>query len=231
MPMNMLVQGAACPGHRLESLCYPRAWAGGPPYEKISTGETPGPPNRATQRVAPTGCHISFAFRPGLQLFEGTASWAPTLRQRRRAGRPPHHSIPGPAKFYSRGGKAISRAWSRRSTGWKVSSSRTEGGISSRSTWFWSGRMISLMPARCAARTLFLMPPTGRTWPRRVISPVMARPFLMGRFDSSDTRAQSRATPAEGPSLGMEPAGTWMWRSALSKKSSSMPRNGARARI
>ena len=32
------------------------------------------------------------------------------------------------------------------------------------------------------------------------------------------------AMPAEGPSLGMAPAGTWTWTSVLAKRSGSMPR-------
>ena len=47
-------------------------------------------------------------------------------------------------------------------------------GTSSRSFSFRRGRMTVSMPARCAASTFSLMPPTGRTLPRSVISPVIA---------------------------------------------------------
>src|SRR5512145_2983222 len=38
---------------------------------------------------------------------------------------------------------------------------------------FWRGRITSLMPARLAASTFSLMPPTGSTLPCSVISPVI----------------------------------------------------------
>ena len=41
--------------------------------------------------------------------------------------------------------------------------------------------------------------------------PVMARFFLIRRLVNSDTSAVSMVTPAEGPSLGIAPAGTWIW--------------------
>ncbi len=48
--------------------------------------------------------------------------------------------------------------------------------------------MIVLSPARCAASTFSLMPPTGNTCPRRVISPVMARSARMRRPVSNDVK-------------------------------------------
>ncbi len=66
------------------------------------------------------------------------------------------------------------------------------------------------MPARCAARTFSLTPPMGSTSPRSVISPVMATSARAGRSVNSDVIAANMATPAEGPSLGIAPAGTWM---------------------
>ena len=38
-------------------------------------------------------------------------------------------------------------------------------------------------------------------------------------------------TPAEGPSLGIAPAGTWTWMSDFSKKSGAMPSSSARDRM
>ena len=70
------------------------------------------------------------------------------------------------------------------------------------------------MPARTAPSTFSLTPPIGRTRPDRVISPVIASAALAGRPESAETSAAAIVTPAEGPSLGMAPAGTWMWTSA-----------------
>ena len=64
------------------------------------------------------------------------------------------------------------------------------------------------MPARFAARIFSFIPPTGRTLPRSVISPVMAslsRSFLCVRADANDVAI---VIPAEGPSLGVAPSGT-----------------------
>ncbi len=78
-------------------------------------------------------------------------------------------------------------------------------------------------PARCAARTFSLMPPTGRTRPDRLISPVMARSERTGRPVRSDTSAVAIVTPAEGPSFGIAPAGTWTCTSERSQNSGSIP--------
>jgi hypothetical protein len=75
-----------------------------------------------------------------------------------------------------------------------------------------------------------LTPPTDSTLPRRVISPVIATSWRTGRPESSEARQVATATPAEGPSLGIEPAGKWMCTSSLLKVSSAIPRAGARER-
>src|SRR6516225_9266205 len=49
--------------------------------------------------------------------------------------------------------------------------------------------MIRLMPARCAPTTFSLMPPTGSTSPRRLISPVIAVSLRTVRSVISDTSA------------------------------------------
>ena len=60
------------------------------------------------------------------------------------------------------------------------------------------------------------MPPTGSTSPRKLISPVMAVSLRTVRPVKSETSAVNIATPALGPSLGVAPAGTWMWMSLFS---------------
>src|SRR5450759_5561606 len=82
---------------------------------------------------------------------------------------------------------------------------------------FQAGMMIVLIPALYAASTFSLIPPTGRTAPRKVISPVMARSFLILRLVRKEVMAVRIVTPADGPSLGIPPAGTWMCRSTSSK--------------
>jgi hypothetical protein len=64
------------------------------------------------------------------------------------------------------------------------------------------------MPARFAASTFSLMPPTGSTFPRRVISPVMATSGRPARPVMSEANDVTMATPADGPSFGIAPAGT-----------------------
>ena len=60
----------------------------------------------------------------------------------------------------------------------------------------------------CAAVTFSLTPPIGRTFPLSVISPVIAIFGLTGVFDKRETNEVTMLTPAEGPSLGIAPAGT-----------------------
>ena len=67
------------------------------------------------------------------------------------------------------------------------------------------------------------MPPTGRTRPDRLTSPVMARPGRTGRLVKSETSAVAIVTPADGPSLGMAPAGTCTWMSERCQKSAAIP--------
>ena len=50
----------------------------------------------------------------------------------------------------------------------------------------------------------------GNTLPRNVISPVIATSRLTGRLVSAEMSAVAMVIPAEGPSLGMAPAGTWI---------------------
>ena len=80
--------------------------------------------------------------------------------------------------------------------------------------------MTRLIPARWAASDFSLSPPTGSTWPVSVTSPVIATSLETGRPATSDESAVAIATPADGPSLGTAPAGTWTWRSCSTNQSS-----------
>src|SRR5882672_3258530 len=80
-------------------------------------------------------------------------------------------------------------------------------GTSSKSLRFKAGIMILVTRARRAARTFSLMPPTARTLPRKVISPVMATSFRTGLSDKAEIRAVAKVIPADGPSLGIAPSG------------------------
>src|SRR5580704_17440809 len=57
--------------------------------------------------------------------------------------------------------------------------------------------------ARAAATTFSLMPPTGSTRPRRLISPVIAVSLRTVRLVNSETRAVNIVTPALGPAFGI----------------------------
>src|SRR6266516_7595801 len=87
---------------------------------------------------------------------------------------------------------------------------RTSAGTSAQSLRFGSGIMTCLIPARLAASTFSLMPPTGSTRPRKLISPVIATSERTRRCVKSEVNATTIVTPALGPSLGVAPAGTWM---------------------
>jgi hypothetical protein len=96
--------------------------------------------------------------------------------------------------------------------------------MSWRSFSFFFGRITTRAPERCAARILLLRPPMGSTRPRRVISPVIATSLRTGMPVSVLTIAVAIVIPADGPSLGIAPAGTWMCRVFFSKTSRGMPR-------
>ena len=70
---------------------------------------------------------------------------------------------------------------------------------------------MSLMPARFAARIFSLMPPTGSTFPRNVISPVIARFGRTLRWVNAEAMEVAMVIPADGPSLGTAPSGTCTW--------------------
>jgi hypothetical protein len=58
-----------------------------------------------------------------------------------------------------------------------------------------------LMPASYAAKTFSFIPPTGRTIPVNVISPVIAISFRTFLFTNNDTNDVTIVIPAEGPSF------------------------------
>src|SRR3712207_8965050 len=67
------------------------------------------------------------------------------------------------------------------------------------------GNIIFLIPILYAARTFSLTPPTARTLPLRVISPVMAIFPGTGLFVRADMVASVIVIPADGPSFGVAP--------------------------
>jgi hypothetical protein len=75
-----------------------------------------------------------------------------------------------------------------------------------------------------------LIPPTGSTFPRSVISPVIATSFSTGIFVTAEKSDAAIVMPAEGPSFGMAPSGTWMWMSYFSWKFGSASNISARLR-
>ena len=85
------------------------------------------------------------------------------------------------------------------------------------------GRSAFLRPARRAAMVFSLTPPMGSTRPVRVSSPVMPSFLRTGLPVIIESRAVVMVTPAEGPSLGVAPAGTCRWTKWVSKKSFSAP--------
>ena len=60
------------------------------------------------------------------------------------------------------------------------------------------GMMISRLPARYAANDFSFNPPIGKTFPRKVISPVIAISRLTARFVSAETIAVTRGGVAVG---------------------------------
>ena len=82
--------------------------------------------------------------------------------------------------------------------------------ISFRSFSFSAGHITVSIPPRWAAKAFSFNPPIGRIRPRKVISPVMAISFFTGIRVRADAKAVAIAIPAEGPSLGIAPSGTWI---------------------
>src|SRR5208337_2370168 len=120
-----------------------------------------------------------------------------------------------------RGSNSLGTTSSSVSTSRNVRSALTSGGSSTRSFSLCRGMSNVRIPARRAARILSRTPPTGSTRPVSVTSPVIASSVLMGSSRNRLMSAAAMATPAEGPSLGTAPAGTWMCTSVLLKREAS----------
>jgi hypothetical protein len=78
---------------------------------------------------------------------------------------------------------------------------------------FCLGRMTSFMPSR-RGQHLLLDAADRQHRPDRVISPVIATSPRTGRPEQRDASAVTIVTPADGPSFGIAPAGTWRCTSA-----------------
>ena len=85
-----------------------------------------------------------------------------------------------------------------------------DSGTSIRSRSFSLGMITVLIFAPRAASTFSFNPPIGSTSPRSVTSPVMATFRLTGRPLIIEMIAVVMVMPADGPSLGIAPAGTCM---------------------
>ena len=70
----------------------------------------------------------------------------------------------------------------------------------------------------------------GSTFPRSVISPVIATSERTGRPESADPMAAATVMPAEGPSFGTPAAGKWTWMSQRPNASDGMSSDAARER-
>ena len=90
--------------------------------------------------------------------------------------------------------------------------------------------MIVVIFAARAARTFSLTPPIGSTSPRSVISPVIATSRRALRCVKAEIIAVAIVMPADGPSFGIAPSGTWTWTSCVSKKSCGILSSAAWAR-
>ena len=110
------------------------------------------------------------------------------------------------------------------------SPSFTLSGMSRRSFTFSFGISTVVIPPRSAARSFSFRPPMGSTLPRSVTSPVIATSRRTGMCVSTLTIEVTMATPADGPSLGVAPSGTWTWMSSLSNSGGLMPRSAERER-
>ena len=155
---------------------------------------------------------LSVAVERSLQTASASGSGCLPLEQRR----------PGPAGPSLRGEGLVEDLLDV-STSTNSSSRLVSAGRSSRSCTFSRGRMIRFRPARCAARTFSRTPPIGKTCPVSVISPVIPTSSATGMPRTRDAIAVAIVTPADGPSFGTAPAGTWMWTSCFANQSVARP--------
>ncbi len=101
--------------------------------------------------------------------------------------------------------------------------SLTCSGISSRSLALPWGKITCLILLRRAAMTFSFKPPMGSTLPTRESSPVIASDFLSFLPVARERSAEASVIPADGPSLGVAPAGTCRWMRFFSQKSGLTP--------
>ena len=94
---------------------------------------------------------------------------------------------------------------------------RSSSGTSSRSASLRLGRITVVMPARCAASTFSLSAADGQHLAAQRDLAGHGHVVLTGVPVTSEAMAVAIVTPALGPSLGMAPAGTWMWMSCFWK--------------
>ena len=108
-------------------------------------------------------------------------------------------------------------------TEWKVSCLRTSSGMSSMSASLSFGRMMVVIPARCAPST-FSLSAADRQHAAAQRDLARHRHVLAHRPSRHRaTRAPSTiAMPADGPSFGIAPAGTWMCTSIEPSRSAGM---------
>jgi hypothetical protein len=69
-----------------------------------------------------------------------------------------------------------------------------------------------LTPERRAAIVFSFTPPMARIRPVSVISPVIAKSFNTSFSRARERRDVTIVQPAEGPSFGVAPSGTCMWK-------------------
>ena len=86
------------------------------------------------------------------------------------------------------------------------------------------------MPARAAANAFSFKPPMGNTFPRSVISPVMAISERTFFPVNTERIAVAIVIPALGPSFGVAPSGTCTCTLLVSNSVFSMPYSSAFAR-
>ncbi|AAO36844.1 membrane-associated protein [Clostridium tetani E88] len=87
----------------------------------------------------------------------------------------------------------------------------TELGIFIKSFSLSLGIITVSIPALYAANVFSFNPPIANTSPVNVISPVIATLCLTFLELKAETMAVIIVTPADGPSFGTAPSGTWIW--------------------
>ncbi len=99
----------------------------------------------------------------------------------------------------------------------------TSSGISLKFFSLFFGMKTVLIPFLKAAKDFSFSPPISKTFPLRVISPVIATSCETGILAKAEIRAVVNVTPALGPSFGTAPSGTWTWISVESKSMFLIP--------